>query len=126
MKGILVRTDNTTELLEFEEPLEISLRKAVNGTRMYMYLDRLIKPYIICRNAGLKTPIEKNRIATYLNEHQSGQTCPVYGDIVILKHGEDYEPPIGLTDDDIEELALILDDVMQELDAKEKAALQCG
>ena len=116
MKGILVKT--TGEIQEIEvgtlpwEAISILLGKNI----AVMQTDRLEDPYCLISNIdfALKGAPE-NAIGCYLAEEE------VYGNAVILKSNEsDGESEfIGLDDDDVIELAFILDDVMQELEKKE-------
>lgn len=127
MKGVLVKTTGETQLTELEGPLKNALDKTVGGEAYWEFMPRLPKPYLIARTIGI-CALPVNEIATYFKKSSTSTDRPILGDIVIVKHGADFEQPVDLDDSDIAYLAMVLDDVKQALDAvaKEKAALQCG
>lgn len=128
MKGILVKTTGEIREAEFGEPMFKTVGKAVGGHIEHVRPRGLEDPYcMVVNEEGRLRGLPVNPIGSYLyGTYDHGE--PIVGDIVIMKEGfTDGEPDIvGLDDLDVQQLALLLDDVMQGLDAKEKAALQCG
>ena len=123
MKGILVKTTGEIREVELKKPLYYSLRKTIGGTAKRTYApSKLEDPFcmLVDSETCCKT-LPANPIGNYLYLPIGDNRKLVEGDVIIMKdvmtsHGLDIG---GLDDHDIEELALLLDDVMQELEKKE-------
>ncbi len=103
--------------MDFAELLYKTVGAVVGGHIEHVNPQRLDDPYcMIVNEEGRLLGLSVNPIGSYF--YKTDEHCqPIVGDIVIMKNGfTDGEPDIvGLDDADIEELAIILDDVQQEL-----------
>lgn len=83
MKGILITTDNSMQIMNFKKSTLKSLQKAVGGYIESVYPKGLGKPYIfVCNEEGLIKNLPVNPTASYL----FGNT--IYGNVVVLQEGE--------------------------------------
>jgi hypothetical protein len=115
--------------MDFDEPMYKTVGAAVGGRIEHVLPRRLEEPYcMIVNEEGLLDRLPYNEVASYLYATED-HGFPIVGDVVIMQDGwrNGERDIIGLDDDDFVRLAVILDDVQQELgDDKRKAARQCG
>ena len=115
MKGILVKANGTIAEMEFASARVIS--ESVGGaTERSPILD---DNELVC---GQNSRLPINHIASCILDRT------IYGNVVIARNAAPFPGvyTIGLDDMDVRQLALLLDDASQKLEAKEKAARQCG
>lgn len=110
MKGILVTTDNTVEIKDFEAPLYKTVGDAVGGYIEIVNPVGLARPLcMVIDDAGLIKEKPVNPIGSLLyGTHVHGS--PIVGDIVIMKLGFTDEglDIVGLDDQECEELMIQL------------------
>lgn len=103
MKGIVITTENTMSVQEFENPLYQSVGKAVGGYIEIVHPRGLPAPLtMIVNEEGLLKGLPMNMVGSILYGYLThGQ--PIVGNIVFMKQGfVDGEPDIvGLDDEDI-------------------------
>ena len=103
MKGLVITTKNTMQVMEFEEPLYKSLGKAVGGYIEVVHPHGLREPLrMICNEEGLLEQLELNRIGSlWYGTHVHGH--PIVGDIVVVREGMTDDGPdiVGLEEGDI-------------------------
>jgi hypothetical protein len=133
LKAILIKTTGECREIELndEEPLYKEMRKHIGGHMEHVLPRRLEEPYcLIVNEEGLLLHLQRNPIASYLYETDK-HGYPIVGNVVIMKDGyRNGEPDIvGLDDDDIMELAVVLNDVQLALENMapiKRAAWGCG
>lgn len=127
MKGILVTANGGILEMEFAPPVR-KFVESILGSEVHMnvFSERLGRPYCILINERTVSDEPENKIGSYLMDTDTSR-MPLLGNIIIVKAewGRD-NMAIGLDEQDVEHLALILDDVQQTLRKNEKAALECG
>jgi len=108
MKTLKVTTANEVTIINVEEPLHISLREHVGGYIEIVNPRGLRHPFcMIVDEEGRLKYKPRNTVGCVLYEtHKHG--APIVGDIVIMRteQTDDGIDLVGLTDDDIVELAL--------------------
>lgn len=108
MKGIVITTDGSVSVKDFEKPLYKTVGAAVGGYIEIVHPRELPRPYLMIVNkAGLLQNLALNGIGSVLyGTPAHGQ--PIVGHIVIMKDGfVNGEPDIvGLDDKEIHEMLL--------------------
>ena len=106
MKGILVTTDNTAEIRDFETPLYKTIGEAVGGYIEIVHPMGLADPLVMVVNEeGLIQELPMNMLGSLLyGTHMHGS--PIAGNIVVMKTGWTCEGPdiVGLTDQECAQL----------------------
>ncbi len=111
MRGIIVTTDNTINIMDFKEPVIDTVGDTVGGTPETVWPRRLAAPYIMIVNGeGRLSGLPLNIFGSYLYAmDQHGD--PIVGDILILREsGNDWA---GLTGSDIYMLIDLTAQVLQ-------------
>ncbi len=118
MRGIIVTTDNTINIMDLKEPVIDTVGNAVGGTPETVWPRRLAAPYIMIVNGeGRLEGLPLNIFGSYLYAmDQHGN--PIVGDILILREsGNDWA---GLRDCDISLLTKLIDQMLQRVGADTK------
>ena len=106
MKAIVITTDNTMVIKEFDRPLYKSVGKAVGGYIEHVRAALLPEPYcMIVNEEGLLIGLPMNLVGS-LMYGTPRHGAPIVGNIVLMKDGYTEEGPdiVGLEDDEIEAL----------------------
>lgn len=111
MKGIVVTPDMEISVQDFPEPLYKTVGAVVGGWIEHVLPVNLDPPYcLICNEEGLLKGLPANPIGSWLyGTQEHGQ--PVVGTVVIMKDadiGDGEMDIVGLTDDEVDELAVTL------------------
>lgn len=110
MKGIVITTDNTMSVKDFNQPLYKSVGAVVGGYIENVNPRGLPSPYcMIVNEEGILKGLPLNPVGSFLYlAHIHGS--PILGDIVLMKYGLTSEGHdiVGLDDDDIETLKEIV------------------
>ena len=117
-KGIVVTPDMEISVQDFAEPLYKTVGAAVGGWIEHVLPRGLEAPYcLICNEEGLLKELPLNPIGNWLYGMQAhGQ--PIVGTIVLMKDediGGGEMDIVGLTDDEVEELAVTLSTLKHKL-----------
>lgn len=106
MKGILVTTDNTAEIRDFEAPLYKTIGEAVGGCIEIVHPMGLADPLVMVVNEeGLIQELPMNMLGSLLyGTHMHGS--PIAGNIVVMKTGWTCEGPdiVSLSDQECSQL----------------------
>lgn len=107
MKGVVVTTDNSVEIREFDRPLYRSVGQIVGGYIEIVHPVGLAEPLVMIVNEeGLLHGLPKNILGSLLyGTHIHGQ--PIVGNFVVMQTGYDNGEPdiVGLDDVTATELA---------------------
>lgn len=98
MKGIVITTENTVVIREFDAPLHKSLGAAVGGYIEIVHPVGLAEPYVMIVNEeGLIHELPANLLGCLIYGTQI-HACPIVGDVVVMKTGWTSEGPdiVGL------------------------------
>lgn len=110
MKGIVITTDSTMSVREFNQPLYKSVGEVVGGYIENVSPRALPSPYcMIVNEEGILKGLPINPVGSFLYlTHIHGS--PILGDIVLMKYGLTSEGAdiVGLDDDDIQILKEIV------------------
>lgn len=118
MKGIVVTPDMEVSVQDFAEPLYKTVGAVVSGYIEHVLPVNLEPPYcLICNEEGLLKGLPVNPIGSWLYGTQE-HGHPVVGIVVIMKDedmGGGEMDIAGLTDDEVEELAVMLSKLKHKL-----------